>query len=182
MLLAGIVTGRKPKVREEDFGPVLIAQDVKGFQVAMVDVVRMAVIHSIDDLEEGGPDARRIASVRGSIVDHIMEATSRAVIEEGGSVITELDVLVQGNDVGVVGEEVMEGALLFPTGGFVHDLQHQLTSIAAVGNAEGSAVAPMSEVLFDVKVVVDLFSQQLKLKLVDVRGDRHDPWWWYCGG
>ena len=121
MLMAGVVPGRESKVREEDFGPVLITQDVEGFQVAMVDVVRMAMIHSVDDLEEDGPDTRGIAGVRTAIANHVVEATPRAIIKEGGGVIVEFDVLVQGDDVGVVGEEVMEGALLFPAGRFVHD-------------------------------------------------------------
>lgn len=60
----------------------------------MVDVVRVAMIHSIDNLEEGGPDARRISSVRGASVDHVVETTPRTIIEEGGSVIAEFDVLV----------------------------------------------------------------------------------------
>lgn len=71
------------------------------------------------------------------------------------------------------GEEVVESALLFPTGRFVHDFQHQLTSVVAVRNAKDSAVAPVSKVLFDVKVIVNLFSQQLQFKLVDVRSDGH---------
>ena len=94
MLTAGVVPGGEPKVREEGFGPILVTQDVERLQVTMVDAIRVAVIHSIDDLEEDGPDARRVASVRGVIVDHFVETTSRAIIEEGGSVIAEFDVLV----------------------------------------------------------------------------------------
>ena len=119
MLTTGIVPGRKPKVCEEDIRSVFVTQNVEGFQVAMVDVVRMATIRSIDHLEEGGPDARRIAGVRSTIVDHILDATPKAIIEEKASVITELDVLMKGDDVGAVGEEVIVGALLFPTGKFV---------------------------------------------------------------
>lgn len=76
----------------------------------------------------------------------------------------------------------MEGALLFPTGGFVHDFQHQLTSVVAVGNAEDSAVAPVSKVLFDAKIIIDLSSQQLQFKLLNVRSDRHCFWNGYRGG
>ena len=55
------------------------------------------------------------------VVDEVVEVTSGTIIEKGCSVFAELDVLVQGNDIGVVGEEVVEGALLFPTGRIERD-------------------------------------------------------------
>lgn len=94
VFVAGISSGCEPKVCEEDFGPVLVTQNVEGFQVAMVDVVGVAIIHSIDDLEEDGLDASGIASVRSTTVDQVVETTSGAVIEEGGGVVAEFDVFV----------------------------------------------------------------------------------------
>jgi len=58
VLLAVLVSRRKPKVCEEDLRPVLITKDVKGFQVAMIDVVRVAVVHGVDDLEKRRLDPR----------------------------------------------------------------------------------------------------------------------------
>ena len=173
VLVAGIISGGEPKVCEEDLGPVLVTQDVKGFQIPMVDKVRMTVIYSIDDLEEGGLDASRIASVRSVIVDHVVEAPSGAIIEDGGGVVAEFDVLVQGDDVGVFGEEVVERALLFPLRRLVHDLQHQLTCVDDISGAEDGAVATVSEVLLDVEFIANLSPQQLRFELIDVRVDEH---------
>ena len=182
VFVAGIVHRREPKVCEEDSGPILVAQYVKGLQVAMVDVVFVAMIHSIDDLEEDGLDARRITSVRRAVIDHVVEATPGAIIKEGSSVVAEFDVLVQSDDIGVLGEEVMEGALILPTGRFVHDFQHQLACVAAIGDAEDSAVATMSKVLFDVKFIAELPPQKLHFEFVDVRGDGHCFWRSYRWG
>ena len=57
MLSTGLLSRRKPKVCEEGLRPVLIAEDVQGFQVAVVDVVCMAMVHGIDNLEEGRLDS-----------------------------------------------------------------------------------------------------------------------------
>ena len=133
----------------------------------------MAMIHSVDNLEEGGLDFSRITSVYGVIVDKVVEATPRAVVENGGGIVAQFDVLVQGDDVGVFGEEVMEGALLFPMGGLMHDLQHQLTRVDEISDAEDGAVATVSKILLDVEFITNLSPQKLRFKLLDVRGDEH---------
>ena len=174
VLLTVLVSRCEPKVSEEDLRPVLIAEDVQGFQVPMVDVVRVTMIYGIDDLEEGGLDSGAIAGVCEVVVDQVVKATSRAIIEEGRDVVAKFDVFVQCDDVWMVGEEVVEGALLFPTGRLEHDFQHKLASSSvAAGNAEDSAVGAMGEVLLDVKVVGDLSTQQSRFEIVDVRGDGH---------
>jgi hypothetical protein len=139
----------------------------------MVDVVRVAMIHSIDDLEEDGFDTGRIPSVCEVVVDQVVEATPGAAIEERGGVVIELDILVQGNDIGVFGEEVVDSALLFPAGRLVHDFQRQLTRAIAIDDTEDSAEAAVSEKLLDVEFIVDSSPQQPRFEMVDVRGDEH---------
>ena len=73
----------------------------------MVDVVGMAVFQPVDDLEEDGFDAGRVAGVCSVIVDQVVETTAGAVIEQRCSIVAELDVLVQGDDVGMVGQEIV---------------------------------------------------------------------------
>jgi len=131
------------------------------------------MIHGVDDLEEGGLDSRRIAGVCGVGVDKVVEASSGAVIEKGGRVLAELDVLVQRDDVGVMGEEVVDSALIFPVRRFQRDFQRQLACVVSVGDAEDSAKGTMGDVLLDVKLVADISIQQLRFEYVDVRGDRH---------
>jgi len=134
------------------------------------------MVHGVDDLEEGRLDSGRIAGVCGVGVDQVVEASSGTVIEKGGSVLAELNVLVQRNDVGVMGEEVVDSALLFPVRRFQRDFQRQLTCVVSVGDAEDGAKGAMGNVLLDVKFVADISIQQLRFEYVDVRGDRH----WSC--
>ena len=131
------------------------------------------MIHGVDDLEEGGLDPRRVAGVCGVSVDQVVEASSGAIIEKGGSVLAKLDVLVQRDDVGMMGEEVVDSALIFPVRRFQGDFQRQLTCVVSVGDAEDSAKGTMGDVLLDVKLIADLSIQQLRFEYVDVRGDRH---------
>ena len=139
----------------------------------MVDIVGVAMFHSIDDLKEGIFDTGGMPSVCEVVVDQVMEATSGTVIEEGGGVVIEFDVLVQGNDIGVFGEEVVDSALLFPAGRLVHDFQRQLTRAIAIDDTEDSAKAAMSEKLLNIEFIVDSSPQQPRFEMVDVRGDEH---------
>lgn len=75
----------------------------------------------------------------------------------------------------------MKGALLFPMGRPVHDLQHQLMCVDPINNTEDGAVATVSKVFLDVKFIVNASPQQLRPKPVDVRGDEH-CFWWSCRG
>ena len=81
MLSTELLSRREPEVGEEDVGTVLVAEDVEGFQVAMVDVVGVAMFHCVDDLEEGGLDSSGVAGICSVIVDHVVETTAGAVVE-----------------------------------------------------------------------------------------------------
>lgn len=60
----------------------------------MIDVVRVAMIHGIDDLEEGGFNSGRVTSVCDVVVDQVVEAASGTIVEKGGGVVVEFDVLM----------------------------------------------------------------------------------------
>lgn len=73
----------------------------------------------------------------------------------------------------MVGEEVVDSALLFPTGGVESDFQRQLTSVVSISDAEDGSEATVSEVFFDVELVANFSTQQLGFECVDVRCDGH---------
>ena len=81
MLLTVLLPCSESEVGEEDVRPVFVAEHVEGFQVAMIDVVGVAMFHSVNDLEEGGFDSGGIAGVCSVIVDHVVEAAPGAIIE-----------------------------------------------------------------------------------------------------
>lgn len=90
---------------------VVRAEDVFGFEIAVVDAEFVAEFDGVDDLDEDGADEIVIGEVAASFGDHAEKVAIGIVRENDVDAGRCLDDVVKGSDVGVGGGETMKGDL-----------------------------------------------------------------------
>ena len=88
----------------------------------MVDEVVVAVFDGVDYLQENTFDGICVTGEHVGTADEMVEVRAIAVVKDDTSVVFEFGDGVQGDDVGVYWEGVVDDGLLTPAGGIRDDL------------------------------------------------------------
>lgn len=130
-----MVSRRKAEVSELASHALVSDEDILWLQVSVVDSNRMAVLHGIQDLEEGPLDQILIANVLALLSDVREQVTFRAVLHYNVSAIRSIHDLDEGDYIRVSTRLVVEldfSLLELPLPGFKPDLVECLDGIGNV--------------------------------------------------